>query len=154
MGIAALVTWLLTAVGGFVMLGIWIARGGRRTSRFSPGLILGHFLLAAVGLVLWIIYVASDSDGLTWPAFAIVAVWAWWQIIHLPPPGDDAWKKPLPSPIWLSWDRKLETAELRSYNSYLVQLHVSGRYQRWRAPRLDKGDTPLEINGTGGAEAP
>ncbi len=43
MGIAALVTWLLTAVGGFVMLGIWIARGSRRTSRFSPGLIFGHF---------------------------------------------------------------------------------------------------------------
>ena len=37
-------------------------------------MILGHFLLAAVGLVLWIAYVASDSDGLTWPAFAIVAV--------------------------------------------------------------------------------
>ncbi|GIH63097.1 hypothetical protein [Microbispora siamensis] len=49
MGIAALVAWLLTAVGGFVMLGVWITRGGRHTSRFSPGLIFGHFALAAAG---------------------------------------------------------------------------------------------------------
>lgn len=79
MDVAALATWLVTAVGGFVLLGNWIRKGGHRRdasrpSRFPPGLIFGHFLLAAVGLVLWIVYVASDSDGLTWPAFAIVAV--------------------------------------------------------------------------------
>jgi hypothetical protein len=27
-----------------------------------------------VGLVLWIVYVAADSDGLPWVAFAVVAV--------------------------------------------------------------------------------
>jgi hypothetical protein len=123
-------------------------------------LALSVLLPAFVVATWWQVERAASGNPLSylyaveWPAFAIVAVWAWWQIVHLPPPGDDAWKKPPPSPIWLSWDRKLETAELRSYNSYLVQLHVSGRYQRWRAPRLDKGDTPLEINGTGGAEAP
>lgn len=85
MDVAALVTWLITAVGGFVLLGTWIAKGGQRRdaatgvggssgSRFSPGVIFGHFLLAAVGLVLWIVYVASDSDGLAWVAFAIIAV--------------------------------------------------------------------------------
>jgi hypothetical protein len=79
MDVAALVTWLITAVGGFVLLGTWVTKGGHRVdagqpSRFQPGLVFGHFLLAAVGLVLWIIYVASDTDGLAWPTFALVAV--------------------------------------------------------------------------------
>jgi hypothetical protein len=79
MDVAALITWLVTAVGGFVLLGTWVAKGGHRRdagqpSRFSPELVFGHFLLAAIGLVLWIVYVLADSDGLAWPAFAIVAV--------------------------------------------------------------------------------
>ncbi|HZM32384.1 MAG TPA: hypothetical protein VFB77_17930 [Acidimicrobiales bacterium] len=79
MDVAALIAWLLTATGGFVLLGTWIAKGGHRRdaarpSRFPPGLVFGHFLLAALGLVLWIVYLAADSDGLTWVAFAIVAV--------------------------------------------------------------------------------
>jgi uncharacterized BrkB/YihY/UPF0761 family membrane protein len=79
MDVAALVAWLLTAAGGFVLLGTWIAKGGHRPdaarrSRFPPALVFGHFLLAAVGLVLWIVYVAADSDGLPWVAFAVVAV--------------------------------------------------------------------------------
>jgi hypothetical protein len=57
MEVAALVTWVITALGGFVLLGTWLSRGGMRArdagaSRFPPGLILGHFLLAATGLVL------------------------------------------------------------------------------------------------------
>jgi hypothetical protein len=79
MDVAALITWLVTAVGGFVLLGTWVAKGGHRQdanhpSRFSPGLVFGHFLLAALGLVLWIVYVLADSEGLVWPTFAIVAV--------------------------------------------------------------------------------
>ncbi|WP_182909708.1 hypothetical protein [Microbispora sp. H13382] len=72
MGIAALVTWLLTAVGGFVMLGTWIARGGRRTSRFSPGLIFGHFALAAAGLVVWIVYLFAGIAALAWVALVLL----------------------------------------------------------------------------------
>ena len=30
MSIAALITWLVTAAGGFIMLGVWISRGGHR----------------------------------------------------------------------------------------------------------------------------
>lgn len=79
MDIAALIGWLVTAVGGFVLLGTWVAKGGHRPtteprSRFSPGQVFGHFLLAAAGLVLWIVYVAADSDGVAWPAFAILVV--------------------------------------------------------------------------------
>jgi hypothetical protein len=79
MSIAALITWVITALGGFVRLGTWLSRGGLRAretgaSRFPPGLIFGHFLLAATGLVIWIIYVVTDADALTWVALAILVV--------------------------------------------------------------------------------
>jgi hypothetical protein len=75
MGIAALVTWLLTAVGGFFMLGVWITKGGARTPRtshFPPALIFGHFALAVAGLVVWIGYLVADQDTLAWIAFGLL----------------------------------------------------------------------------------
>ena len=75
MSLAALITWLATAVGGFVMLGMWIARGGHRPgsgSRLAPALTFGHFALAAIGLVLWIAYVALDQRALAWVAFVVL----------------------------------------------------------------------------------
>jgi hypothetical protein len=76
---AALVTWVLTAGGGFVLLSIWLSRGGMRQTgpggnRIRPPLILTHFLLAAAGLVIWIIYLASDKDALVWIALVILVV--------------------------------------------------------------------------------
>ena len=76
---AALIAWVITAGGGFVLLAIWLSRGGMRQARESgarirPPLILGHFALAATGLVLWIIYLASDSDALAWIAFVLLLV--------------------------------------------------------------------------------
>lgn len=74
---AALVAWVLTAGGGVVMLAIWVARGGmrqRESGRIRPPLILGHFALAATGLVLWIVYLAADSDALAWVAFVLLLV--------------------------------------------------------------------------------
>lgn len=76
---AALITWIVTAAGGFFLLAIWLREGGMRQStaggrRIRPPLILGHFALAATGLVLWIIYVASDSDALAWIAFVLLLV--------------------------------------------------------------------------------
>ena len=88
---AALISWIVTAGGGFVLLAIWWSRGGMRQhegSRIRPPLILSHFGLAALGLVLWIVYVANDSDTLAWIAFAILLVVAvlgftmfaiWWR---------------------------------------------------------------------------
>ena len=75
MAIAALITWLVTAVGGFVMLGIWISRGGHRPAsgtRLVPGLVFSHFALAVVGLVLWIIYLVVDRTALAWVAFVLL----------------------------------------------------------------------------------
>ena len=76
---AALIAWLITAGGGFVLLSIWLARGGMQQAqgadnRIRPPLILSHFLLAAGGLVVWIIFLISDNDALAWIAFAILAV--------------------------------------------------------------------------------
>jgi hypothetical protein len=77
---AALIAWVITAGGGFVLLSIWLMRGGMRqqqeagSNRIRPPLILNHFLLAAGGLVVWIIYLINDKDALTWVAFAILAV--------------------------------------------------------------------------------
>src|SRR5207248_4744101 len=76
---AALITWVLTAGGGFVLLTIWLMRGGMRQqreagNRIRPPLIMSHFLLAASGLVVWIIYLAADKDALAWIAFGILAV--------------------------------------------------------------------------------
>jgi manganese efflux pump family protein len=90
---AALIAWVLTAGGGFVLLTIWLGRGGMQqrregAGRIKPPLILSHFLLAAAGLVLWIIYLVADEDALAWIAFAVLAVVAalgwtmfaiWWR---------------------------------------------------------------------------
>jgi manganese efflux pump family protein len=89
---AALISWIVTAGGGFVLLALWLRHGGMRQRQpgrqIRPPLILSHFALAATGLVLWIIYVFSDSDALAWIAFAILVLVAvlgwtmfaiWWQ---------------------------------------------------------------------------
>jgi hypothetical protein len=73
----ALVTWVLTAGGGSVLLGLWLKHGGMQQSeqpgnRIRAARVLSHFALAAIGLVLWIVYVASDSEALAWIAFAVL----------------------------------------------------------------------------------
>ncbi|MEU2040345.1 hypothetical protein [Nocardia niwae] len=75
MGIAALILWLLTAVGGFVLLGTWIAKGGARqpnSSHLPPPVVFGHFLLAVAGLIVWISYLVVDEDALAWVAFVLL----------------------------------------------------------------------------------
>ncbi|BDT99514.1 hypothetical protein [Nocardia sputorum] len=75
MGIAALLLWLLTAVGGFVLLGTWIAKGGARqpnSSHLPAPVVFGHFLLAVVGLIVWIGYLVVDEDALAWVAFVLL----------------------------------------------------------------------------------
>jgi manganese efflux pump family protein len=77
MGIAALVLWVLTAGGGFYMLAQWVGGGGHRSgsaTRFPSALIFGHFLLAASGLVLWIIYLVVDKRSVGWVALILLAL--------------------------------------------------------------------------------
>src|SRR5262245_1555483 len=75
MDVAALIFWILTAAGGFFMLGTWVSKGGHRqpgNGRFPPALIFGHFGLAAIGLIVWIIFVAAGTQALAWIAFVIL----------------------------------------------------------------------------------
>ena len=87
---AALITWVVTALFGFTMLAIWLKHGGLRqrdVSKIRPGLLFSHFPLAAAGLVLWIVYLATDEDYLPWKAFAIlvvVALLGWSMFFGLP----------------------------------------------------------------------
>jgi FtsH-binding integral membrane protein len=74
---AALILWVLTAGGGFVLLAIWLRNGGMSQAgagKIRPAVILTHLALAATGLVLWIIYVANDSSTLAWIAFGLLLV--------------------------------------------------------------------------------
>lgn len=75
MGIAALILWLVTALGGFVLLARWVSRGGPRSgsgTRLVPGLVFGHLALAVVGLLVWIGYLLAENDALAWVAFVIL----------------------------------------------------------------------------------
>jgi manganese efflux pump family protein len=79
MEIAALILWIITAAGGFYLLATWIGKGGTRQqgangSKFPPALIFGHFLLAVLGLISWIIYMVTDSDGWAWTALVLLLV--------------------------------------------------------------------------------
>ncbi|MDX2593085.1 MULTISPECIES: hypothetical protein [Streptomyces] len=95
MDIAALVAWVVTALGGFVLLARWISRGGLRqqrtgTTRFPAPLVFGHFLLAAAGLIVWIVYLAADRPALAWTSFCVLvavallgfAMFARWVPVH------------------------------------------------------------------------
>jgi hypothetical protein len=77
MNVAALIAWLVTALGGFYLLGKWLARGGARQqhggpSRFPAPVIFGHFLLAAAGLIVWIVFLIAHAKALAWTAFVIL----------------------------------------------------------------------------------
>jgi hypothetical protein len=79
MALAALITWVITAGLGFFMLGTWISNGGTRTdgsaaSHFRPPVVFGPFLLAALGLLVWVVYVINDSQGLAGVAFVDLVV--------------------------------------------------------------------------------
>jgi hypothetical protein len=75
MSIAALIAWVITAGFGSFMLIRWATRGGLRhvpgaETHLPPVRVFSHFGLAAAGLVVWIIYLVTDSTVLAWIAFA------------------------------------------------------------------------------------
>jgi hypothetical protein len=79
MAVVALISWIVTALAGATLFSIWLSRGGLRrqgagASRFPPALIFGHPILAATGLIIWIVYLASDTDALRWVGFAVLLV--------------------------------------------------------------------------------
>jgi hypothetical protein len=75
MDIAALIAWLVTASSGLYVLRNWMSHGGSLRSRAGatgspPAVIVGHFGLAATGLVIWIAYLVAGWNALAWIAVA------------------------------------------------------------------------------------
>ncbi len=90
-----------------------------------------------------------------WPAFAGVAVWAWWALLTKPdgeehhPARLDGSETPAAGRAReqrrlvaertrpLQWDRDQEGAGLRAYNAYLAEINA--RPPRGRLPRRPRG---------------
>ncbi len=77
LGIATLVSWLLTAGLGAYMLSRLVASGGLRQQRairggLSPKVLFGHFSLAGTGLAVWACYVATSWADLSWVAIGLL----------------------------------------------------------------------------------
>jgi hypothetical protein len=76
LGLATLVTWVLTASIGGYMLSTLITSGALREQRANraglpPTVLIGHFSLALTGLAVWI---AALATGLAWLAWTAVGV--------------------------------------------------------------------------------
>jgi hypothetical protein len=75
--VAALLSWLLTAgIGSYLLVG-WLMRGRIGLPRGRPGgipsaVIVGHFGLAATGLVGWVAYLVTDRVFLAWTAVGLL----------------------------------------------------------------------------------
>lgn len=96
LGIIALITWIIAAIGGFIMLGVWLRHGAARTavatvggggatageapapetahSHLPAGLVFAHFGLAVIGLIVWIIYLITSVMALGWIALVLVVI--------------------------------------------------------------------------------
>jgi hypothetical protein len=77
MGLVALVTWLLTAGLGLVLLAVWLIEYDREFQRAAETrlpipVISGHALLAVAGVAVWATYLLTDKPVLAWTALAIL----------------------------------------------------------------------------------
>jgi len=79
MSLAALLTWLITAGGGLLLLTIWLIEYDREfqsaaATRLPVPVISAHALLAVAGLVAWVGYLITDAPRLAWAAAVTLAV--------------------------------------------------------------------------------
>jgi hypothetical protein len=77
LGLAALISWLITVGLGAWMMVRWIARGGFGRARrgdavLPPSVTFAHFGLAVAGLLAWIAFLATGLAGLAWAACALL----------------------------------------------------------------------------------
>ena len=81
MSVAALFTWMITILGGLILLVIWIIEYDREfqsaaATRLPVPVISAHALLAVTGLVLWILYLIVDETRVAWAAVAVLGAGA------------------------------------------------------------------------------
>jgi hypothetical protein len=77
MGVAALISRLVTALIGLYLLAVWliendVTRKGAAASRLPGPVILGHILLALTGLAVWVVHLLSGSAAWGWAALGIL----------------------------------------------------------------------------------
>jgi len=77
MGVAALISWFITAFVGLYLLAVWliendVSQQGAARSRLPGPVILGHVLLALTGLVTWVVHLLFGSGTLGWAALGIL----------------------------------------------------------------------------------
>lgn len=75
----ALLTWVVTVLGGLFLLAIWLIEYDpefqRATAtRLPVPVITGHAMLAIFGLATWVTYLITDEDQFAWATLAILAV--------------------------------------------------------------------------------
>jgi hypothetical protein len=77
MGVAALISWLVTMFVGLYLLAVWLIENDvthRGTaSRLPAPVILGHVLLALAGLGVWVAYLITGSRMTGWIALGLLA---------------------------------------------------------------------------------
>jgi manganese efflux pump family protein len=77
LGLATLLSWILTASIGAYMLRSLVRHGALHRQRsvrdgLSPRVLYGHFSLALSGLVVWAAFLATSWGPLTWVAVALL----------------------------------------------------------------------------------
>ena len=78
MPVIALITWIVTALGGLYLLAIWLIEYDpdfqrAAATRLPVPVISGHVLLALAGLAVWIIYLLTDEDVFAFATLALLA---------------------------------------------------------------------------------
>lgn len=70
---AALIAWVITALGGLILFLQWVHhRGFGQKEGIRTGRLLAHLALAIVGLGFWVGYLANDNRTLAWIAVGIL----------------------------------------------------------------------------------
>lgn len=78
MSVAALVTWIVTALAGLYLLAIWLIEYDpdfqrAAATRLPVPVISGHVLFALGGLALWLMYLITDKDVFAWATIGVLA---------------------------------------------------------------------------------
>lgn len=78
MPVVALITWIVTALGGLYLLAIWLIEYDpdfqrAAATRLPVPVVSGHVLFAVGGLVVWLMYLVTDEDIFAWATVAVLA---------------------------------------------------------------------------------
>jgi hypothetical protein len=78
MPVVALITWIVTALGGLYLLAIWLIEYDpdfqrAAATRLPVPVVSAHVLFAVGGLIVWLMYLITDKDIFAWSTIAILA---------------------------------------------------------------------------------